>query len=39
MLLADPEKRKWGSFGGIGLLCLLGNTISFAAHQLRLVGK
>jgi glutathione S-transferase len=35
----DPEKRKWGMFGGIGSLCLLGNTISFAAHQLKLVGK
>jgi len=35
----DPDKRRWGSFGGIGLICLLGNTISFAAHQLKLVGK
>lgn len=35
----DPEKRRWGAFGYIGYFCLLGNTISFAAHQLKWVGK
>jgi hypothetical protein len=39
MFLADPEKRRWGAFGYIGYFCLLGNTISFAAHQLKWVGK
>lgn len=35
----DPEKRRWGSFGFVGSLLLIGNTISFAAHQLKWVGK
>jgi glutathione S-transferase len=30
----DPDKRKWGVFGYIGLLTLLGSTISFGVHQL-----
>jgi len=33
----EPEKRRWGGFAYIGLLSLLGSTISFAAHQLRWV--
>jgi len=30
----DPDKRKQGMFGGLGLLTLLGCTLCFAAHQL-----
>jgi glutathione S-transferase len=30
----DPSKRKYGAFGMIGLLVLLGNTLCFAFHQL-----
>lgn len=33
----EPEKRRWGAFGHIAELCLLGNAISFAAHQLEWV--
>lgn len=33
----EPDKRKYGSFGYIGLLTLLGNTVSFACHQLQWV--
>lgn len=33
----DPTKRKYGAFSYIGLLTLLGNTVSFAAHQLKWV--
>ncbi|XP_071094373.1 glutathione S-transferase 3, mitochondrial-like isoform X2 [Haliotis cracherodii] len=33
----DPEKRKRGVFGAFAMLILLGNTISFGAHQLRWV--
>jgi glutathione S-transferase len=29
----DPEKRKYGGFGMIGFLGLLGSTLCFAAHQ------
>ncbi|KAL8581228.1 hypothetical protein ACOMHN_038328 [Nucella lapillus] len=30
----EPSKRQWGTWGKIGELVLLGNAISFAAHQL-----
>lgn len=33
----DPAKRSRGRFGFAGMLILLGNTISFAAHQLEWV--
>lgn len=33
----DPQKRVWGSFGFVGLVALLGSTVSFAAHQLKLI--
>ncbi|KAK7088645.1 glutathione S-transferase 3, mitochondrial-like [Littorina saxatilis] len=33
----DPDKRRWGAFGHIAELVLLGNVISFAAHQLEWV--
>lgn len=33
----DPQKRVWGSFGYVGLVALLGSTLSFAAHQLKLI--
>jgi glutathione S-transferase len=32
----DPEKRSKGAFGMIGLLALLGSTLCFAVHQLKL---
>jgi len=31
----DPDKRKYGSFGMLGMLVLLGNTFCFAFHQLK----
>jgi len=31
----DPEKRRQGGFGMIGLLALLGNTACFAFHQIK----
>lgn len=31
----DPKNRKYGSFGAIGMLTLIGNTVSFACHQLK----
>lgn len=34
----DPSKRRYGAFGFAGMLILLGNTISFACHQLKLCG-
>jgi glutathione S-transferase len=34
----DPEKRRYGAFGYLGLLVLAGNTVSFACHQLKLCG-
>ena len=34
----DPEKRRWGGFGYIGLLALLGSSISFAVHELNWTG-
>ncbi|XP_076452085.1 glutathione S-transferase 3, mitochondrial-like [Babylonia areolata] len=33
----DPDKRRWGAFGHIAELMLLGHAISFAAHQLEWV--
>lgn len=33
----EPQKRYWGMFGVGGLLALLGSTLSFAAHQLKLI--
>jgi len=30
----DPDKRKWGGFGHIAELVLMGGVISFAAQQL-----
>ncbi|XP_067687125.1 glutathione S-transferase 3, mitochondrial-like isoform X1 [Haliotis asinina] len=35
----DPEKRRWGAFGHFAELVLLGNVVSFAAHQLGWVGS
>jgi glutathione S-transferase len=31
----DPEKRRWGAFGHIGMLALLGSCVSLAVHQLK----
>jgi len=31
----DPEKRRQGMFGMLGMLALLGSTLCFAAHQLK----
>ena len=36
-VLSDPRKRVWGSFGYAGLVALLGSTLSFAAHQLKMI--
>lgn len=33
----NPEKRQWGGFGYIGMIALIGSTISFGAHQLKLI--
>lgn len=33
----DPDKRRWGGFAHLAELCLLGNAVSFAAHQLEWV--
>ena len=33
----EPEKRRWGSFGYVGILTMLGCTLQFAARQLKLV--
>ena len=30
----EPAKRKWGAFGHFALIALMGNTLSFATHQL-----
>lgn len=30
----EPKNRRWGAFGHIAELCLMGHVISFAAHQL-----
>jgi glutathione S-transferase len=30
----DPEQRKKGAFGGLGLIALLGSTLCFGAHLL-----
>ena len=34
MFLIDPEQRKKGVFGGLGLIALLGSTLCFGAHLL-----
>jgi glutathione S-transferase len=34
----EPDKRKYGAFGFIGMVLLIGNTLSFACHQLKLVN-
>lgn len=31
----DPEKRKYGAFGMVGMIVLLGNTICLAFHLLK----
>ncbi|XP_064612150.1 LOW QUALITY PROTEIN: glutathione S-transferase 3, mitochondrial-like [Liolophura sinensis] len=33
----DPSNRKWGAWGHLSMLLLLGHTISFCAHQLKWV--
>jgi glutathione S-transferase len=34
----EPKNRRYGLFGFVGMLTLLGNTVSFACHQLKWVG-
>ena len=34
----DPEKRRWGTFGYIGILGLLGSCLSLAVHELNWTG-
>ena len=36
-VFSEPEKRRWGAFGYVGVLTLLGSTLCFAAHQLKLI--
>ncbi|KAK2156401.1 hypothetical protein LSH36_214g03052 [Paralvinella palmiformis] len=35
----DPKNKRWGGFGHLGLLVLMGGTISFATYLLGLIGE